>query len=534
MPLTRREKRLRRRLFSKPFDPKDFDRWATDTIFDGIDVHRRKKMNKIFWTRLKRKRRKKALKVSLVTARYRETNPLMDPLAIIGPDGKVLKVNSELGRRIDYSNFKIVTNTKVHLTGSPPARRDWSRMWDNKNPPPYNHVGPMHKLHATIPGGKYLGGFTLSTRGLAAHDASGSWWEYRGGFVDNDSWGPDSLSNYMFTSPPVLSGYDTLAWEHLKPKVSKASLTQTLVELRDLPRMLATSANAMWNSYKAVTETLRPINPNGGSSYKSIVMRPDNVADNYLNTEFGWIPFISDLQTLFDVYKQTEKYLSDLVRDNNTWVRKKRILEQSESDVLLHRYYTGACSPGGEPIDRVCKPYTLDGQTCLAHTDIRLRVNTRVWAVGYFKYYRPEFDARLASFSYEMTHIQRLLTLYGFRINPTIVYKLTPWSWLVDWFTQFGSFIQHHDEFVQDGIMSKSLCVMKTMRRDATKTVSINAWSGRVFLNWTRSLLIKQRKVADSPYGFDRPWQGLSTRQMAILGAIGTSQTNTGFISRGA
>lgn len=531
--LSRDVKRLRRRLFHPPFDPKEFDRWATDVIYDGVELHRRKKMNKIFWIRLKKKRRRKALKTSFVTSRYREFNPLLEPLSNIGPDGKVIKTGSELGRRVDYANFKIQSSTKVHLTGNPSIRRDWMRMWDNINPPPYKHVGPMHKIHARIPGGKYLGGYTLSTRGLAAHDANGSWWEYRGGFVDNDSWGPDSISNYQFTSPPVLSGYDTIAWDKLKPRVSKAGLTRSLVELRDLPRMLSTTANLVWNSYRAVVESIRR-NPGGGSSYKSIIMQPTNVADNYLNTEFAWIPFISDLQTLFDVYKQTEKYLSDLVRDNNTWVRKKRVLEQSESDMLYHRYYTGACSPGGEPIDRVCKSYTLDGQTCLAHTDIRARLTTRVWAVGYFKYYRPEFDARLASFSYEMTHIQRLLTLYGARINPTIVYQLTPWSWLVDWFTQFGSFIERHNEFVEDGIVSRSLCVMRSQHRDMTKTVFLNAYSGRVSLSWTRSLDIKQRKVADSPYGFDRPWGGLSTRQMAILGAIGSSQMSGGFISRGA
>jgi len=263
-------------------------------------------------------------------------------------------------------------------------------------------------------------------------------------------------------------------------------------------------------------------------------MNPRNVADNYLNNEFGWIPFIDDLKTLFDVYNRTNEYLNDLVVQNQRWVRKKRILEQSESDSLVHRYYTAACSPGGEPIDRVCRSYTLDNISCFGHTDIRARVNSRVWAVGWFKYYRPEFDSTLKSFDYEMTHIQRLLTLYGARINPTVVYKLTPWSWLVDWFTHFGKFIEHHDDFINDGIVSRNFCVMKDMHRNVTKTVHINAISGPVSFSWVRSLRIKQRKVADSPYGFDQPWAGLSTRKIAILGAVGISQLGGGFISHGA
>jgi len=40
--------------------------------------------------------------------------------------------------------------------------------------------------------------------------------------------------------------------------------------------------------------------------------------------------------------------------------------------------------------------------------------------------------------------------------------------------------------------------------------------------------------VADGPYGFNVPWNTITPRQWAILGAIGISRTSSGFISRGA
>jgi hypothetical protein len=67
-----------------------------------------------------------------------------------------------------------------------------------------------------------------------------------------------------------------------------------------------------------------------------------------------------------------------------------------------------------------------------------------------------------------------------------------------------------------------------------TKTCHLNFYSGLLTLNFQRRLLTKQREVADSPYGFNTPWNSLSPRQWAILGAIGFGKSPTGFLSRGA
>lgn len=164
------------------------------------------------------------------------------------------------------------------------------------------------------------------------------------------------------------------------------------------------------------------------------------------------------------------------------------------------------------------------------------RTRKRVWAVGSFKYFRPEFDiALLNDDSFQMwASVQRLLTLYGANITPTLLYKITPWTWLIDWFTNLGDHIQRLDDFVQDGITSRYLYVMDTEEQWQTKTCVLNFFSGSVSVNFQRRLVTKQRRAADSPYGFNAPWNNLSLRQFAILGAIGISQSNGGFISRGA
>jgi hypothetical protein len=279
----------------------------------------------------------------------------------------------------------------------------------------------------------------------------------------------------------------------------------------------------MWNLWRSF-----------GGGYSRVFMHPKSVADNFLNHQFGWVPFLSDIAQLYDVTRNSEKYLQELVAQNNTWVRKRRILESKTENSLVARLYGSGTEPGAGDFrfQSFYNQFTVDGIPTTAYCDITQELNTTVWAVGSFKFYRPEFDVSPDGLS-DLTVIRRYLTLYGLRVNPTLVYKLTPWSWLVDWFSGFGKFIERLDDFVVDGIVSRYLYIMKTTDKLVTKTSVLNLKSGQRVLQWKRNLTTKQRKVADSPYGFDQTWNNLSIRQWAILGAIGITRTPNGFISHG-
>jgi hypothetical protein len=347
-----------------------------------------------------------------------------------------------------------------------------------------------------------------------------------------------------------------LAWDKLKPVIPKASLAQFIYELKDLPGMLETSANAFHGQWRALG-TASEFNPlaidvldrgqfGRHRPFRQIsipIMHPDEVADHFLNHSFGWVPFISDLQKFLNVWNNTTKYISDIVRDNGVFVRKRRVLEESDDTSL--ETFTGVDSgtipssemrgPSGFPL---CKVMTVGGVSQKGFMTFSTRTIKRTWACGSFKYYRPEFDPSIymaddSNFD-DLQTVQRLLTLYGARINPTLLYKITPWTWLVDWFTGLGNYIQRLDDFVQDGIVARGLYVMQTQQKIMTKTCVLNFFSGPVTLKFQRELTFKQRELADSPYGFDVPWQNLSPRQWAILGAIGISRSSHGYISRGA
>jgi hypothetical protein len=455
-------------------------------------------------------------------SRYRETANSHSKSFHGFSSGKKPKAGSKIGTFKQYTNNQLVSTSNILLTGTPEDSKSLTRTWDQLNPgPPYRGGGPFASISFDLPSSQVQGVGTYSSAGAFGS----SRFEYSGGFVDDGQWGADSSANYLSVGVPDLSGYDSRAWDELKPRVSKASLAQFIYELKDLPGQLETSANLLANSWRSF-----------GGGYSGVVMHPKSVADNFLNHEFGWVPFISDLYNLFDVYSQSEKYISDLVAQNNTWVRKSRVLEQSDTEKLEHRGYSSGTDPssGSFQIGGICNSYQLDGLPCKGHFDIRSRISSRVWAVGSFKYYRPEFDSSLADFASEWNNAGRLLTLYGMRINPTLIYKVTPWTWAVDWFSQFGKFIQRQDDFISDGIVSRFLYVMRETKRFMTKTSHLNFISSPVTLNWRRTFSMKQRKVADSPYGFDLTWNNLSIRHWSILAAIGITRQGSGFISRGA
>jgi hypothetical protein len=267
-------------------------------------------------------------------------------------------------------------------------------------------------------------------------------------------------------------------------------------------------------------------------------MSPSFAADQFLNGEFGWAPFISDLHNLLKAYENTAQYMSNMVKYNRTWMKRRRVLEESEEVSQVQRFYSSATIPHDGALDwqnfKLCQTMTLDGINCTGFTDFQKIVKTKIWGVGSFMYYRPEFDPIDPDFDSGIMVLRRMLTQYGLRINPSVLYKITPWTWLVDWGVSLGKHIDRLNDFVEDGIVSRNLSICRTEERTMTKTCFLNYYQNPTSLQFQRRLLLKQRELADSPYGFNVPWNNISLRQWAILGAIGISRTSSGFISRGA
>jgi len=436
----------------------------------------------------------------------------------------------KLGVRRDFQAFKLFQSLPVTNGETRTASLYGRECWDQVNPgPPFHTGGPFKLIQYEVPGTEFRAGYPTSRGFISKFPVPGNYSEYSGGYLDGGLWIADSFGPYSTANAGsfgTLSGYHSQAWDQTKPTIPQWNLTQFAYELKDLPGMLEQSANFFHNAWRSF-----------GGGYSTTFMNPRNVADSFVNEQFGWAPFIGDLQKLLAAWENSAAFISRTVRDNRRWVRRSRVLEATDTVSPIQRFYSADTIPGSGVLDvwnvPMCDNMVLDGITCRGFTDFQKIVKTKIWAVGSFMYYRPEFDPIDPAFDSGIMVLRRALTQYGVRINPSVVYKLIPWSWAVDWFTSFGKHIDRLNDFVEDGITARYLYVCKTEERTITKTSFLNYFSNPVTVQFQRRLRLKQREVADSPYGFNVPWNSISPRQWAILGAIGISRSGSGYVTRG-
>jgi hypothetical protein len=424
-----------------------------------------------------------------------------------------------LGKLKQYQNGSLAWEQYVSMTGTPKASLEYERTWDQKNPgPPYISGGPFAKVYVRLDNGeKYHGIYSnFGKPGITWDNRL----EYVGGFgnpnIENDGITYQQLAEAGYYAPfnttviPSLAGLGSAAYMKMRPKLENMSLAVSLAELRELPRMLKTTAKGFMDLYHIA----------GGRDGKRS-MYPKKVADQFLNQQFGWAPFISDIMKFYHIYRNQLSLMNQKVDKNGKWYQKHRVLEASGSTQLLFRGY----SPGLEPtLLDLCRVVDLDGNFVRGSHDIHAHLEKKIWATGWFTYYRPEFDKNLVGFDSNWNHVNRLLTIYGARVSPSMLYAITPWSWLVDWFTNLGDVIQRASDWALDAIVTKDFYLMYRQIKRIRGSHTLYMHSGDHTFYWDRVIETKQRQVAD-PYGFELSWDSLSTRQLAILAALGISRT---------
>lgn len=356
--------------------------------------------------------------------------------------------------------------------------------------------------------------------------------QYVGGFIPSWPWSGDSLTVQNYSSNlltttflPDLSTYYPLVYKRLRPKLSSADAAVFLAELRDLPGMLRTTSKGFHQLWKSIVgdrsvvkgfspQRLRRISNNAK-------MAPKEAADHYLNVQFGYLPFVNDLKKFSDTFINEGEKLYKLTVNNDKWLKRKWVEEQVESVTQVSSGTGSMVSPWGFTLDACCTP---DGLGRTAYWTIHKVESTLVWFEGSFKYYRPEFDITHGDYSSTFSYLSRICTLYGLRVNPSTIYKATPWSWAADWITNIGDHVDMITDWGLDGVSSKYAYVMHHRVSSLVLTQTLNFRNGQRTLVWTRNLVSKQRDGAASPYSFTSGWESLTPRQISIAAALGITR----------
>jgi len=141
----------------------------------------------------------------------------------------------------------------------------------------------------------------------------------------------------------------------------------------------------------------------------------------------------------------------------------------------------------------------------------------RIWSSVSFAYYQVSELDRLLGELDKMTG--------GLGVVPTAIdiWNLIPWSWLIDWFTNFNHVVTNLSYLGRDGLYLQRGYLMATAESSETWTRRGTIYNRPYETTGTKSFVRKYR-VKASPFGFGYTWKDFDPFQLSILGALGVSR----------
>lgn len=286
--------------------------------------------------------------------------------------------------------------------------------------------------------------------------------------------------------------YGSNAISQLLPSLPSASIATTLGELREgLPKVVGA---ALFRN----------------RSFASL-------GEEYLNYQFGIAPTISDVNTIRNAARRAETQLEERVaHQKKGGIRRRRtMLDETTTSVVekagVYPYFGNAPTA-----------YTVQAGVYRTHTTKR----RKVWYSGTFKRWQLPYEGEL------LEGFRSFNRTYGVMPTALTAWNLTPYSWLVDWFTNAGDVFTNLSYIGQDGWYQRYGYVMCHTEWTVTHT-----WTGPVVLTPNGSFTkvttevvekfeVKQRLLA-LPYVFGWDFDGLNDFQKTILGALGITRART-------
>lgn len=389
-----------------------------------------------------------------------------------------------------------------------------SRVW--------NSGGPFYIIKASNPW-YYVQGNARYSRVTGVHE-----WFYEGGFVPT-SFGSGQMSSMDLqyeslessATPGDASGWGAEGWNKSRPKVETGNMAQAIWEAREAPQMLETTADFFQKSWKAVGGHPTKWGPKGAVQEFMSLHGPKELSNQFLNNQFGWFPFLNDLLGLYKTQRDYERRLLQLMRDNGQYVKRRRFLrKQADAPTNLQYSSTPLVWP-----NMYSYLYDYEGPN-FGHTYTYVEQTDDIWFEGKFSYYIPAFDQSLYDQRPDLAALYgatQWATMNGFRFSPSLLWKITPWSWLADWFSNAGDVIANITASAEDNLHAKYAYIMRHMTKRAVNDTTLYTVNGNTNLFWYQEIETKHRDVA-SPYGFNLTWDDFSPTQLAILAALGLSR----------
>lgn len=250
-----------------------------------------------------------------------------------------------------------------------------------------------------------------------------------------------------------------------------------------------------------------------GSTIRKDGLNSSSAAGEYLNFEFGVSPTVRDTAAIVSISQRADKILEQLQRDSGRLIRREFELPPPKVVTSTVSTQTGQylqLAPSHVPSIYLQEPGTLTETLSTEH---------RRWFSGAFMYHLPKEG--LARYFQERDH------LYGLVPDLNTVYNVIPFSWAVDWFSNLGDVVSNISAFAQDGLVMPYGYVMWETTTTRTWTLTNRVRINGTMTSYTTSCSarsVQKRRKPANPFGFGLTDEGLSTRQKAILIALGLNR----------
>lgn len=315
--------------------------------------------------------------------------------------------------------------------------------------------------------------------------------------------GPSNMvfPDYPNSSDKELAEAGSIAISRCSPATPAVNILQFLGELyqEGLPHMIGSGLQA-----------LRGL---GAAEIGKIL------GHEYLNVEFGWKPFVSDLRSIASLILRMERELQNFERNSGKLVRRRYEFPPSvsyDSGVLNLRPADPWISGGDEAL--YDPNGTPNGQVSWSQKTVKNQ-----WFSGAFAYYIPPSDTLRNTVARYVIEARKLL---GLSLTPDTVWSLVPWSWAVDWFTDVRELLNNWTNWAIDNQVLAYAYVMEHSISERTYTYSGTPTfrtSGVVPPPITFTSEVKLR-VKGTPFGFGLDWGDFTPTQLAIAAALGLTK----------
>jgi hypothetical protein len=293
---------------------------------------------------------------------------------------------------------------------------------------------------------------------------------------------PQSVPSHL--ALPALAGLSSIATTsaaRTNPSTAHVALPVAFTELRDLPRLIRDTGRLLTEGHRIILRSSGRSSSNEGASA-------------YLSWQFGWKPLISDLSKLLSFHDVADKRFTEL----------KRLFEKGGLS-KTYQYQTDTAQSKSSGL--------IESGFTLISGVTEITTTRKVWGVTHWKPtpgITPKSDEQLRKYAGAL-----VLGMTNSQIVSDI-WEALPWSWLIDWFTDVGDYLQ---------ASNNSIAYLSTPVNVMTHTETIKSITP-IYPNWIKGPVsfyggrtTKRRQLsAISPLSASLP--ALSGRQLSILGAL--------------